>query len=192
MMTLLAVLTALLASRYFGLGPDAYFPQQRAVYLAHQAPLLLHVAGGTLAIALGPWQFVGRIRTRFPRAHRTMGLAYVVSVLAAGVGGLLLAPRTFTGPVAGLGFTVMAVVLLTFTVIGFVAIRRRQIERHRAFVTRSYAIIFGAATFRLWITGLPALGVLSFEHAYASGAWASWLLNLAVAEMILRWRPVAR
>jgi hypothetical protein len=107
-----------------------------------------------------------------------------VSVLAAGVGGLLLAPKALAGPAGPLGFGVLAVLLLGTSAAAYVCIRRRQVARHRAWMTRSYALIFTGVTFRLWIGGLPALG-LSFEDAYASGAWTAWMINLLVAEMLI-------
>lgn len=60
---------------------------------------------GILALLAGVSQFVGPIRRRFPRVHRTLGVVYVVSATALGVSGLVLAPTAYTGLVAVLGFT---------------------------------------------------------------------------------------
>ena len=183
-MTVLATVIALVSSRYLTLDPATFLPEQKLVYLANLGPLMLHVAGGVVALALGPWQFVTRLRTRRPAVHRFIGRVYLVSVLAAGVGGLLLAPKAMAGPVAPLGFGTLAVLLLVSSVIAYVSIRRRQVARHRAWMTRSYALIFAAVTFRLWVAGLPALG-LPFEQVYGSGAWTSWMINLLVAELLI-------
>lgn len=170
---------------YLSGDPAAFFEQQRLTYMAHLAPLMLHVAGAVVALSLGPWQFVRRLRSRWPRVHRVVGRVYVVAVLATGVGGLLLAPSTYTGPVAGLAFAMLAVGTLGSTGIAFVAIRRRQIPRHREWMTRSYAFIFTGVSFRLGLVVLPLLG-LSFDTAYAVSAWISWPINLTVAEVLLR------
>jgi MFS family permease len=116
-----------------------------------------------------------------------VGRVYVVAVLAAGVGGLMLAPTTYTGRLAGLAFALLAVGTLGSTAMAFVAIRRRQIARHRVWMTRSYAFIFTGVSFRLGLMLLPTLG-LSFEKAYAVSAWIAWPINLAVAEVLLRRR----
>ena len=76
---------------------------------------------------------------------------------------------------------------MTSTAMAFVAIRRRQIARHREWMTRSYAFIFTGVIFRLGLFLLPALG-LSFDTAYVVSAWISWPINLAVAEVLLRRR----
>jgi uncharacterized membrane protein len=183
-MTVLASTIALISSRYLTADPETFLPQQKLVYLANLGPLMLHIAGGVLALALGPWQFVSRLRTRRPAVHRFVGRVYLVSVLAAGVGGLLMAPKAMVGPIAPLGFGTLAVLLLVTSVAAYVTIRRRQVARHRAWVTRSYALIFAAVTLRLWIGLLPAVGV-PFDQAYGSGAWTCWMINLLVAELLI-------
>lgn len=184
-MTLLALLTAARYAPYLSGNPDTFFDQQRLTYLAHLAPLMLHVGGAVVALSLGPWQFVGRLRSRWPLAHRLIGRVYVLAVLATSAGGLLLAPTTHTGRLAGLAFALLALGTLASTAMAFVAIRRRQIARHRQWMTRSYAFIFTGVSFRLCLFLLPALG-LSFDTAYVVGAWIAWPINLAVAEVLLR------
>jgi len=183
-MTLLAAATALLGARYLTLDPDTFLAEQRAVYLAHLAPLLLHVGGGVLALVLGPWQFLPGWRARHPRAHRWTGRAYLVSVLAAGAGGLLLAPRAMNPPVAPAGFTVLAVLRLLATAESYRAVRKREFARHRRWTARSYALILAAVTLRLRLPVFAADGA-SAEAAYTSAAWTSWLINLVVAESLL-------
>lgn len=189
-MTLLATMIALVSSRYLTLNPEVFLKPQKLVYLSHTGGLLLHVAGGVVALTLGPWQFVSRLRTRRPAVHRFIGRIYLVAVLTAGVGGLMLAPTTYTGPIAAVGLGVLAVLLLSTSVAAYVTIRRRQVAQHRAWMTRSYALIFTAVTFRLWLGAVPAAG-FTFEQAYVTGAWAAWVINLAVAELLIT-RPQKR
>ncbi|GAA1229093.1 DUF2306 domain-containing protein [Kitasatospora nipponensis] len=189
-MTVLAFLTALLASRYFGRDPDDFLPEQRAVYLAHLTPLLLHIGGGVAATVLGPWQFLPRLRTRHPAVHRLIGRGYLLSVLVTGIGGLAMAPHGLYGPIAPLGFATLAVLLLGTTTAAFVTVRRGAVARHRVWMTRSYALIFAAVTFRLWVSLLPMAGV-PFEQAYMSGAWTCSLINLLVADRLTA-RPTPR
>jgi uncharacterized membrane protein len=182
-MTVMATGLALFSARYFTLQPAAFLASQAATYLAHLGPLLLHVGGGVTALAVGPWQFWGRLRTRHPAVHRALGRVYLLAVLAAGAGGLLLAPLSLGGPLAHVGFSVLAMVLLLTTAAAFVSILRRRIDDHRAWMVRSYALVFAAVTFRSWL-GLAATG-LPFEQVYAVGSWTSWLIDLLVAELLL-------
>ena len=186
-MTLLALVVTAIEAPYLSGNPDTFFDQQRLTFIAHLTPLMLHVGGAVVALSLGPWQFVRGLRSRWPAVHRLVGRVYVLAVLATGVGGLLLAPTTYTGRLAGLAFALLAVATLASTAMAFVAIRRRQIARHRQWMTRSYAFIFTGATFRLGLMLLPLLG-LSFDTAYVVSAWIAWPINLAVAEVLLRRR----
>ena len=186
-MTLLALLVTAIEAPYLSGNPDTFFDQQRLTYMAHLTPLMLHVGGAVVALSLGPWQFVRGLRSRWPLVHRLVGRVYVLAVLATSVGGLLLAPTTHTGRLAGLAFALLALGTLASTAMAFVAIRRRQIARHREWMARSYAFIFTGVSFRLCLVLLPVLG-LSFDTAYVVGAWIAWPINLAVAEVLLRRR----
>ncbi|MEV4560085.1 DUF2306 domain-containing protein [Kitasatospora sp. NPDC049285] len=182
---LLAAAIALLSARYFALDPDSFLPEQRDTYLAHEVPLLFHIGGGTGALLLGPCQFLPRLRARRPAVHRVLGRLFALFAAATGVGGLLLTPYGLFRPAAPLGFAALAVGVLTTVTLGVTAARRGRIARHRVWMVRCYALIFTGVTFRLWLMLLGAAGV-PFEQAYVSGAWAAWLLNLAVAERLLR------
>ena len=52
-MFLLVLLTTLIVSRYLSLDPGVFFPEQRAVYLAHLAILMMHIIGSMLALLIG-------------------------------------------------------------------------------------------------------------------------------------------
>ncbi|MFC9330007.1 DUF2306 domain-containing protein [Kitasatospora sp. NPDC057015] len=182
--TVLATAISLLSARYLTLDPDTFLPEQRATYLAHLAPLTLHVGGAVVALLLGPWQFPPRFRSRYPAVHRLIGRIYLVSTLATASGGLWLAPNGLFGPIAPLGFGALGLLVAATSVAAYVTIRRGAVARHQVWMIRSYALIFTGVTFRLWISGFSAAGV-PFGQAYESGAWAAWLLDLLVAELVI-------
>lgn len=65
--------------------------------------------------------------------------------------------------------------------------RQRQFGLHRAWMTRSYSLTFGAVTVRALA---PALALLSQNPRFAAiAAVCSWPLNLLVAESIIRSMP---
>ena len=75
-------------------------------------------------------------------------------------------------------------------VLGFTAIRRGDVPRHRAWMTRAYALALGAGT-QVFTQGIgPALfgtGELTTDLRLGAG----WVINLAVAEYVIR-RPYRR
>jgi hypothetical protein len=56
--------------------------------------ILLHIAGGIVAITVGLFQFVGSLRDAYPGVHRAMGYLYLSAVFLAGCAGLWLSPDT--------------------------------------------------------------------------------------------------
>src|SRR6185436_5200625 len=43
-------------------------------------PFLFHVSGGMIALALGPFQFMERLRAARPKLHRQLGYAYFLGI----------------------------------------------------------------------------------------------------------------
>ena len=59
---------------YLAFDPATYFSEQREVYVRREFVLGVHVLSGMLAITIGPFQFVGRLRRRFLAVHRALGV----------------------------------------------------------------------------------------------------------------------
>lgn len=191
LMAVLSLLVVLLASAYFRFDASTYFDEQRAVYLAHQVPLYLHIGGAVVALALLPLQLSARLRDRRPRVHRMLGRLSLAGILVGGVGGLLLAPMAFGGPVASLGFTWLALAWLGCAALGLRAILRHDVRRHRVWMVRTSALTFAAVTLRLYLglfKGLQSAGLttVSFATAYAVIAWAAWVPNIVIAWWMTR------
>jgi uncharacterized membrane protein len=179
-----ALLVVLTSARYFTLNPEVYFPRQREVYEAHTLALMAHIAAMMVAALLGPFQFLRSYRDRYRRAHRVSGRIYLLSALVGGLSGLYLAQHSASGVVSDLGFAALALGVLAASAIAFLRIRGGHVQSHREWMTRSYALIFGAVTLRLYLPFLDAL--LGERHGYALVAWLAWVPNLLVAEWLIR------
>jgi uncharacterized membrane protein len=156
----------------------------------------LHIGFGGLALLLSPFQFATRLRTRAPRVHRAIGRTILVSIAIAGVGGLILAPHNLAGPVGTVGFGLLAVLWVTFAATAFRAIRRGDVDTHRRWMIRTFALTYAAVTLRLWLFVLMGIqtdlaGVdpqTAFERAYLIVPFLAWVPNLLVAERYLSTR----
>jgi uncharacterized membrane protein len=190
-MTLACVSITVIASRYLTFDPEVYFPVQREPYLQHEFALGVHVLSGMLALLIGPFQFVRRLRRRFVPVHRFMGATYVASATALGVSGLVLAPTAYTGLVASAGFTVLDLAMLFTTWTAVRMILAGRYGEHRRWMIRSFSLIMAGVMLRVWTPiydGLAAAGIVdfSFETAYAAIAWLCWVPNLLLAIWITR------
>ena len=148
--------------------------------------LILHASLAATALTLGPFQFVTKLRTGFPKVHRWTGRIYVFACLIGGPAGLLLAWGTSAGPIAQWGFGTLAV-LWTFCAAQAwrLALARRFVE-HRRWMIRSFALTFAAVTLRLYLPFPPLLGY-SFVEGYRIISWMAWVPNLIAAELYLNW-----
>lgn len=154
----------------------------------------LHFFGAGLALLLAPLQVTAGVRRRLPALHRTAGWLYVAAILVGGTSGLSLAFNAQGGAASGVGFALLALLWLAITVRGVLFAVAGDIARHRRWMCRSVALTFAAVTLRVMLgVGGGVLG-LPFMPVYITAAWASWLINLAMCELILRWpapRPPA-
>ncbi len=159
-------------------------------FFASPIPVVLHILSVTIYSILGAFQFSPGFRRRRPNWHRTAGRILVVAGLVAALSGLWMAMfyaivpadsallhafRLFFGAAMALSI-----------VLGFIAVRRRKIDQHQAWMRRAYAIALGAGTQAL--TQIPLVLVLGKLDAntLALAMGAAWILNLAVAEWLIR------
>jgi len=154
--------------------------------------LVAHIVGAAVFALVGAFQFVPRLRRR--SWHRRAGRVVSVSGLLVAVSALWLtlfyAPQPGSGTLLFLFRLVFAPAMAACLVLGFTAIRRRDIVAHRAWMMRAYAIGLGAGTqaFTEGIgEGIFGHGVLAADLSRG----AAWVINLAIAEWLLR-KPARR
>jgi uncharacterized membrane protein len=160
---------------------------------ASPAPVVVHVAAVALFALLGAFQFSAGIRRRRPGWHRRSGRLLVVAGLVVAGSGLWMTLFYPDAPGGTLLWTVRLLVgsgVATSIVLAFTAIRRRDIPSHRAWMIRAYALAAGAGT-QLLTEGIsePVFGTGDLPKALSMTA--GWLINIAVAEWIIR-RPARR
>jgi len=184
-MLFLAVLVSLYASLYLTLDPEVFFPKQKMVYMAHITMLIIHIVASMLAILIGPFQFLPGIRKgRLLKLHRWLGRTYLLSVLFGGLSGLYMAQLAYGGPIARLGFTALAILWLFSGFRAYKHIRNKEIERHREWMTRNYALTFAGVMLRVWNPIFDAIGI-DFTTGYMVVAWLAWVPNLIVAQWMI-------
>jgi uncharacterized membrane protein len=160
---------------------------------ASPAPVVVHVLAAALYAFLGAFQFPARLRRRHPGWHRRSGRMLVAAGLAVAVSGLWLTLFSTGAPGGDLLWCVRLLVgsaMAASIVLGFTAIRRRDIAAHRAWMVRAYALAVGAGT-QVFTQGIGealfGTGDLSTALSISSG----WVINATVAEWVIR-RPDAR
>jgi hypothetical protein len=190
-MTILWLATIAFVARYLAFNPDTYFPEQREVYMRREFVLGVHVLSGMLALAVGPFQFVGKIRRRFLRLHRCFGVTYIASCTGLGLSGLILATTSYAGWTTSLAFGLLGLSMLFTTWTALRMVLARRIGDHRRWMIRSFSLIFAGVMLRVLsplYSLLSGVGLVSFsfETAYIWIAWLCWVPNLLIAVWITR------
>jgi uncharacterized membrane protein len=179
------------AFRLVELASRAEVTPDNARFVAVPLPVVLHILTALLFCILGAFQFAPGFRRRRPNWHRVAGRLLVLCGLAAGLSGLWMTqfyplyPRIQAELLYGFRMLFGSAMVLSIT-LGLAAILRRDIAQHRAWMIRGYAIGQGAGTqavtFLLWFLILGTPNDLTKELLMG----ASWAINLAVAEWIIR------
>ena len=185
MMLVFSVLIALVSYRFVGLGIEGAFANVGASVLEPRAVFVAHVVAAPIALLLGPFQFITRLRARRPVLHRWTGRLYAIAILVGGIAGLLLALDATDRPVAAAGFGLLAVLWLVFTTLAVAHARARRFAAHRRMMIRSFALTFAAVTLRLQAPFLSFDGTPYLEISHIL-AWSCWVPNLILAELWLR------
>ncbi|WP_462248267.1 DUF2306 domain-containing protein [Ekhidna sp.] len=141
-----------------------------------------HIIPGGIALLIGWLQFSKRLRNKNMGLHRTIGKVYVVTAVIGGLSGVYLGVYANEGIVSQTGFTLLGIVWVITTLLGYSSIKRGDIEKHQQFMLYSYAVCFAAVSLRLW---MPIL-IMTFKDpalAFKIVAWWCWVPNLIVVHL---------
>ena len=164
-----------------------------ARFFASPLPVVLHILAAAVYALLGAFQFAPNFRRRRPGWHRVAGRLLVPCGLLVGLSGLWMT-LSYPWP-DGDGALLYAFRLLfgsamvVSIILGFAAIRRGDVRRHRAWMTRGYALGLGAGTQALTLAAGEVIVGPPGETSRALLMGAGWAINLAVAEWAIRRRP---
>lgn len=186
----LGVLLAANALSYINFDPQYGFLRlkQDAIATGWYLPFYYsHVLIGGLILVVGFFQIHPASMRRFRKLHRLAGYFYVMGILFfAAPGGLVMSFFIGRGPLVLSSFIVQDILWFYCTAQAFERIRKGDIDSHRKWMYRSFALTFAAITLRVYIFFVSWSYDLSQPAAYATLAWLSWVPNLLAMELYLR------
>lgn len=178
------------AVRLNELASGAEITPDNARFFASPSPVVIHIIASAVYALLGALQFVGRLWQRGSKWHRWVGRFLVPVGLLVGLSGIWM--TVFYPRAEGASNLLYAFRLLFGTgmvlsiILGYLAILRKDVPQHLAWMTRAYAIGLGAGT--QVFTGMVGALIFgtpnAFQNALLNGA--GWAINLAVAEWSIR------
>ena len=153
----------------------------------------LHVTGGLFCLLTGIPLFMPFVLRRYPSLHNLMGKTYVIAVLCAMVpAGIYLS--FFSDATVCLGFWAETRFLLLGTALfystwkAYVLILRGERKAHCQWMIRSYALALVTLTFRSMVVINSGLLHIERTRTILFSLWASLLLNVLIAEVVIKCR----
>ena len=180
-------------ARLAELAGGAEITPANARFFAMPLPVVLHILAALPFSILGAFQFVPKLRRRGSGWHRVAGRVLVPLALVAALSGLWMTQfypwAEGDGVLVYLFRLVFGWAMVVAIGMGIDAIRRRDFAAHGDWMLRAYAIGMGAATQVL--THIPLFVLMGAPAGLprAAAMGAGWVINVAVAEWIIRRRP---
>jgi uncharacterized membrane protein len=163
--------------------------------------LLPHGITGALALFLGPLQFSNRLRQRLLPWHRVIGRIYVCGVAVAVPIGIYIEYIKYVHTIAPLRLLIatsgFGTLFLLTTGMGFFMIKHRNIQEHRKWMTRSYAVALvfleGRCVDQIpWLARMLDWPSRLLETHSIADLWMFIGFSLLAAELILRCEKVLK
>ncbi len=185
------VLLAQIIYPYLSWELDIDFLQTKQHVIHHwyyRAAFYVHIFSSLPVLFLGAFLFSERIQKRYSKLHRMMGKGYVGLVLCLSApSGMVLAVYANGGWPVQLSFLIATPLWWLFTWKGLQTALKKEFFAHRKWMLRSYALAFSAVTLRASQLFLNNVNWVAPEYQYLYVAWESWILNLFLVEIYLRW-----
>jgi len=153
----------------------------------------LHFVAGGIILMLGSIQLIDWIRLHYLHFHRWLGRLYVLVCVLTAIGGLtyIFIKGTIGGIVMNIGFSGYGFAMLLSAILTIRYARSRQLEKHRAWAIRLYALAIGSWLYRMYY-GFTFFAGLRWHQADFQGTFDYimnfffWVPNLMVAEFFIR------
>lgn len=189
LLIILAIPLAINALSYINFSPTYGFLRlkQTAIQSGYYLPAYFgHVLLAGLILPIGVFQVHPTWGQRWRNVHRFLGKTYVASVLLfSAPGALIMSLFIHRGPWVLTSFLLQSTLWFVFTALAYTSIRKGNIEMHRKWMLRSFALTMAAITLRIYVYISSSSFDLSQPLAYATIAWLSWVPNLLIVEWYL-------
>ncbi|MEO7342820.1 MAG: DUF2306 domain-containing protein [Luteolibacter sp.] len=185
-----AYLMLRLVLQYTTLDDHVGFLQEKQAYLhlkVWKAAFYTHVFSSILTLLAGFTQFSSNLLKKQRRLHKLFGSIYAWDILVINFPAALImacyANGHFPSKVA---FLILDALWFWFTLKAIIEVRKGDIQGHRDYMMRSYALTLSALTLRTWKIILSNATDFPPETIYMMDAWLGFVPNLLFVEWLIR------
>ncbi len=178
-----------MAVEYSSFETDIHFLRYKQEYIdipVWKAAFYIHVFSSVLALAAGLTQFSDHLLKKYRRLHRIVGWIYVVDILVINFPAAMIMAYYANGLLPSkIAFILLDCLWFWFTLKAVIAARKRDINQHKRFMIRSFALTFSAITLRSWKIILTTIFHPDPLSLYIIDAWMGFVPNLLLAEWLI-------
>lgn len=163
---------------------------QKPLYHLNEFAVVGHISAASIALLAGILQFIPLIRNKVPLLHRASGYLFAfTAIFGLALGAYISVSLPMVGGTKTIISNVIGGVLgITFVVISFACIWKKQYLKHGQWMLRSYAVLMAILTVYLLIGVFSSLG-FNAEQSYGLAHMICFPVNLLIAELIIRKPP---
>ena len=165
-------------------------------FAASPVPVVIHIISVTIYAILGAFQFAPKFRRNRKKWHRKAGHLLVLSGVIVALTGLWMTHfypwPEFDGQLLYFMRLLVGFGMLFSIAIAMLAIRERNFKKHGFWMIRAYALAMAAGTQVFTHIPWAVLPELQGESFRAICMGAGWLINIVVAEWIIRNQSTAK
>lgn len=177
-------------THYFMRGADHFLAMTKEAlgkYFNLRWVLIAHITAGGGALVLGPLEFWDRLRTRFVKLHRWVGVLYLLAILVSSGTAMVLSFTTAYEVNWAYAFSaqVWVSVWIISTIIAYRAALQKKFVLHKEWMTRSYIVTLAFIVSGLTLKYLLSIGFGSFQDISPSLFWMGWSVPLFIYQVIL-------
>jgi hypothetical protein len=143
----------------------------------------IHVYSSIFTLFFCVIQFVKITSMTMKKIHQFIGkLYFYITVFLAAPSGIFIGIYANGELIAKTAFVLLGILWWIFTVVAIVKIKQKNIQSHRNFMLRSYALALSALTLRAWKVILVYLFHPAPMDVYQIIAWLGFIPNLLLIE----------
>ena len=165
------------------------FLEQKQAYLhlpIWKAAFYVHVFSSILTLLAGFTQFSSDFLQRHRRLHKILGRVYAWDILFINFpAGMIMAIYANGYLPSKIAFMILDSLWFWFTLKAIIEIKRGNVQAHRDYMMRSYALTLSALTLRTWKIVLMNTTTLPPEALYMVDAWLGFVPNWLFVEWLI-------
>lgn len=160
-------------------------------YAEHPVLAYAHILPGLIYLGIAPFQVSRRFRRGRISRHRALGRVAIAAGLITGVFAIavgLVFP--YGGTTEASASVIFGIYFLTALILAYRAVRSGEVDVHRRWMIRAFAVGTGVGTIRLVIGISQAFGV-GFDEIFGPAFWIAFVIHALAAEAWLARYPTA-